>query len=404
MLKAHGPHSPTGQAPVSNVPLLDVARQNGPLQSQIAAAMAQVAQSGRFIFGPDCTELEHQVAQYSDVKFGIGCASGSDALLLALMAFDIGPGDEVIVPSFTFFATASAVTRLGARPVFVDIDPKSFNIDSEKVEAAITPVTKAIIPVHLFGLPADMTSIGRIANEFNLRVIEDAAQAIGAKYKGQRVGSIGDVGCLSFYPTKNLGGFGDGGMLLAQDEATTERLRKLRSHGMKPRYYHQEVGINSRLDSIQAAVLNVKLPKLDAWANARSQNAARYRSLFEQSGIAESDVVLPHETVDCDSVWNQFTVRIKNGRRDSLRDHLTKFGVGTEIYYPVPLHQQECFQSFNRTNTPLPITDQAAEEVLSLPIFPELTAEEQETVVSRIADYFQPRTHVGLSTAKSTTA
>jgi dTDP-4-amino-4,6-dideoxygalactose transaminase len=299
------------------------------------------------------------------------------------MALDVGEGDEVIVPSFTFFATASAVWRLGARPVFVDIDPHTFNLDPQKIEDAITPLTRAIIPVHLFGQCADMDAIGEIAARHGLHVIEDAAQAIGARFRGQAAGSMSAVACFSFYPTKNLGACGDAGLLTTHDAALAERLRLLAVHGMSPRYYHQVVGICSRLDSIQAAVLNVKLPKLAEWTAARRANARAYHAALSAAGLGD-ELRLPQCDVRCEHVWNQYTIRIGGGRRDALRSQLAAAGVGSEIYYPVPLHLQKCFQTLGYGPGSLPETERAAREVLSLPIFPELTTNELHTVVSRL--------------------
>jgi dTDP-4-amino-4,6-dideoxygalactose transaminase len=305
------------------------------------------------------------------------------------MALDIGDGDEVILPSFTFFATASAVWRLGAKPVFVDIDPRTFNLDPSALEDAITPLTRAIIPVHLFGQCADMDAIGVIANERGLHIIEDAAQAIGARFRSWPAGSMSAVGCLSFYPTKNLGGFGDGGMLTTHDSALAERLRLLAAHGMSPRYYHQAVGINSRLDTIQAAVLNVKLAHLDNWTQRRAANAERYDALLKGAGL-DGEMLLPACDPRCQHVWNQYTVRIPGGRRDGIKAALAAAGVGSEVYYPVPLHLQTCFQSLGYGLGSLPHTERAAREVLSLPIFPELTSAELEAVVSRLGDAIRP--------------
>lgn len=369
---------------ITPVPLLDVSRGNSPLREKVLAAFARVYDSGQFIYGPDCRQLEQSVAALCETEFAIGCASGSDALLLALMAYDIGPGDEVLVPSFTFFATASAVTRLGAKPVFVDIDPATFNIDPQLAARAVTPATKAIIPVHLFGQCADMGAIGEIAARHNLAVIEDAAQAIGAKFAGRPAGSLGNIGCLSFYPTKNLGGLGDGGMLTTSDAKLADRLRLLANHGMRPRYHHREVGINSRLDSLQAAVLNIKLEHLADWAAARRQNAGRYALLFAEAELGES-LTLPHTAQSCEHVWNQFTVRVTGGRRDEIRQQLSEAQVGSEIYYPIPLHQQQCFRWLGYSTGDLPETERAAAEVLSLPIYPEITEEEQQIVVAQLA-------------------
>lgn len=369
------------------VPLLDLKRQHGPLQEKMTAALAKVCDTGAFVLGPQVQELEKNVAAYCQTKHAIGCASGSDALLLALMALGIGPGDEVILPSFTFFATASAVTRLGARPVFADIEPRTFNIDPIQVERLVTPKTRAIIPVHLFGQCAEMDPLLRIARSIGASIVEDAAQAIGAEHGGRRAGSMGDIGCLSFYPTKNLGGAGDGGMLTTNSDALAERLRLLRGHGMQPRYYHQVIGINSRLDSFQAAVLNVKFPHLDPWTVDRQTNAERYHALFTAAGIDRS-VGLPIAAPWRRHVWNQYVIRVPEDRRDALRQHLAEAKIGSEIYYPLGLHAQQCFQYLGYKPGDLPETDRAAAEVLALPIFPELTAAEQQIVVDRVSAFY----------------
>ena len=370
------------------VPLLDIPRENAPLGEELQAAMHAVCQSGRFVMGPECEQFEQEIAAYCQVKHAVGCASGSDALLLALMALDIQAGDEVIVPSFTFFATASAVTRLGAVPVFVDIRPDSFNLCPTQVARAISPRTKVIIPVHLFGQAAEMNSLNALAHQHGLRVVEDAAQAIGACYHDQALGTWGDIGCFSFYPTKNLGGFGDGGMLTTNDDSLADRLRLLRTHGMRPRYYHREVGINSRLDTLQAAILSVKLRQLPAWTEARRRHALRYAELFAQAGLS-GDLELPAELPGCRHVWNQYTIRVRGGKRDELREYLQDKKIGTEIYYPVPLHQQDCFRSLHPAKQLLPVTERLAKSVLSLPVFPALTMDEQDAVVQAIAAYFQ---------------
>jgi dTDP-4-amino-4,6-dideoxygalactose transaminase len=370
------------------VPLLDLARQNGPLEEEIRAALDRVCSSGQFILGPDVSALEEAIADYCGTRFAVGCASGSDALLLALLAYGIGQGDEVIVPSFTFFATASAVFLAGAKPVFVDIEPKTFGLDPEGVRAAITSKTKAIIPVHLYGQCCEMGPILQLAEEHGLKIIEDAAQSIGAEYHGKRAGSIGDVGCLSFYPTKNLGCFGDGGMLVTSDEETADRLNLLRVHGMRPRYHHRVVGINSRLASLQAAVLRCKLPHLDSWTEARASHAQRYPGLFAEYGITEK-VQLPQTGWGRRHVWNQYVIRVTGtGRRDALRAFLHERGIGTEVYYPIPLHQQDCFAQLPDATRLLPETMKAAEQVLALPVFPELTSDEQRQVVEGIAEFF----------------
>lgn len=385
----NAPQNPSASSPAAlkPVPLFDISRQHQVLEQEIAAAMQKVCSSGRFILGPDCTDLETATAKYCHAKHAISCASGSDAILLALMAFDIGPGDEVICPSYTFFATASAVARLGATPIFVDIDPKSFNIDVRLIADEITSKTKAILPVHLYGQCVDMGPLMALARQHGLKVIEDSCQAIGAEYQGKRTGALGDVACFSYYPTKNLGAYGDGGMLTTDDDALADKLRLLRGHGMQPRYYHQIIGINSRLDSLQAAVLNVKLPHLDSWTEARQQRAERYTAAFNAVGL--TDVLdLPVVEAERRHVWNQYIVRVRDGKRDALRAFLAERKVGTEIYYPVPLHQQACFQYLGCTLGTLPETERAAFETLALPIFPELTIDEQRTVVEQIGAFF----------------
>lgn len=372
---------------IPTVPLLDVPRANAPLRDEIIAAITIVVDSGRFLFGPDVQKLEAECARRSGTKHGVGCASGSDALLLSLMALDIKPGDEVICPSFTFFATASPVSRLGATPVFVDIDPVTFNIDPAALEAAITPNTKAVIPVHLFGQCADMPRIMEICNRTGLAVIEDAAQAIGANIEGRPAGSWGQVGCISFYPTKNLGGFGDGGMLITNDADFEDRLRLFAGHGMRPRYHHQVIGINSRLDTIQAATLNVKMKHLESANIARQQNAQLYAALFDDAGL-EADIVLPQAIYGTGHVWNQYTVRVKNGQRDSLKEFLAERNIGAEIYYPIPVHAQECYQSRPNIAMDLTETNRAADEVLSLPIFPELEEAEIQAVVAGVSSFY----------------
>ncbi len=375
-----------GSHEVSSTPLIDIERENGPLREEIQAAMREVCDSGKFVLGPECSKLEERLAAYCGVRHAVGCASGSDALLLALMACGIGPGDEVIVPSYTFFATVSAVSRLGATPVFVDIEPAHFNIDPQRVPEVVTPRTKAIIPVHLFGQCADMETISQIASRHGLRVIEDACQAIGATFGAKRAGAMGDVGCFSFYPTKNLGAFGDGGMMTTNDDALAEKLRLLRAHGMQPRYFHRLVGVNSRLDSLQAAVLNVKLNHLDRWTELRRTNSARYDLLFAGCGV-ERKLGLPCAAPNRGHVWNQYVIRVPGGRRDALRAYLAQRQIGSEIYYPVPVHLQECFADLRDQRGRLPETERAALETLALPIFPHLTAAEQDYVVSHIAAF-----------------
>lgn len=380
MSKAAGTHA--------QVPLLDVNRGNQELHAEIMAAIEAVVLSGRFLHGPEVSELEGMVSQTCQVKHAIGCASGSDALLLALMALDIQPGDEVIVPSFTFFATASAVSRLGAIPVFVDIDPHTFNMDPAQFEANISSRTRAVIPVHLFGQCAAMDRICSIASAHRITVIEDAAQAIGASYLDKPAGSWGQMGCFSFYPTKNLGGMGDGGMLVCQDDELNSKLRLIAAHGMAPRYYHKLVGVNSRLDTIQAAILKVKYQKLETYGQARHKNAMRYNEMFQALGLTE-EFDLPFHAPEADHVWNQYGIRIRHGRRDELRKHLAESGIGNEVYYPVPLHLQECFKELGYAEGSLPITEQIAGEILHLPIYPELTESEQDSVVSAIERFFK---------------
>lgn len=372
------------------VPLLDIGRGNCEIRDEVLKAVAEVYDSGRFLYGPQVTELEQMIASACNTQHAIGCASGSDAILLALMSLDIQPGDEVIVPSFTFFATASAVARLGAKIVFADIDPCTYNIDPLQITAKITARTRAIIPVHLFGQSAQMTEICNIAGNREIAVIEDAAQAIGAAYHGRPVCSWGHIGCISFYPTKNLGGFGDGGMLATQSDAVADRLRLLAGHGMRPRYHHQEIGINSRLDTIQAAGLVVKAKRLASYTAERQRIAANYHQLLEQAGLSKNGLIdLPYQDAAAFHVWNQYSLRVREGRRDGLRAYMTDNKVGSEIYYPIPLHEQVCFKGLGYAAEELPQTHRAAKEILHLPIFPGLTQAEQESVVATISHYFK---------------
>ncbi|MGO9339972.1 MAG: DegT/DnrJ/EryC1/StrS family aminotransferase [Terracidiphilus sp.] len=359
------------------VPLLDLKAQYAYLKDEILAAVSEVLDSQVCILGPKVAELEQRVAALSDCKFGVGVSSGTDALLASLMALGIGPGDEVITTPFTFFATAGCISRTGALPVFVDIDPRSYNLDPGKIEAAITPHTKAIIPVHLYGQMCDMDPIMEIAARHNLYVIEDAAQAISATYKGRKAGSVGTVGCFSFFPSKNLGGAGDGGMIVTNDAALHDRLVAMRSHGSKPKYYHKFVGGNFRLDPLQAAILLVKLPHLADWSEARRRNAAIYDKAF-----ANSDVRTPSITPDCVSIFNQYTIRVSS--RDSIVRALGQEGIGAEIYYPLPLHQQECFVGKCRIVGELRESEMASRSVLSLPVYPELTQEQLDCVANSV--------------------
>ncbi|TWT74028.1 DegT/DnrJ/EryC1/StrS family aminotransferase [Allorhodopirellula solitaria] len=380
---------PTTQPTPAGVPLLDVNRDNRPHREEFIEALTDVVDSGRFLFGPDVTELECEVAGYCQVDNAVGCASGSDALLLALMALNIGPGDEVIVPSFTFFASVSCITRLGATPVFADICPDTFNVDPQSIQSLISTKTKAIIPVHLFGQCAQIDSICQIAGKHDIPVIEDAAQAIGAAYHSRPAGSWGEIGCFSFYPTKNLGGMGDGGMITTRDAALADRLRLFAGHGMRPRYYHQVVGINSRLDTFQAAVLRVKLRHLSAAIDARTEVADRYDRLLQEAGVVSSEAItLPTRDANATHVWNQYAIRVDGGRRDQLRSYLSERSIGSEIYYPVPMHEQECFQDIEFRHNGLTETERASREVLNLPVFPSLTEAEQGRVVDAIASFY----------------
>ncbi len=347
--------------------------------------MTRVADSQRFIMGPEVDAFEHDIAAVVDVRHAIGVSSGTDALLAALMALDIGPGDEVVTTTFSFFATAGAIARVGATPVFVDIDPVSFNLDVVEAARACTARTRALMPVHLFGQAADMSAVLALADEYKLKVIEDAAQAIGASDHGGLVGGIGDLGCFSFFPSKNLGAFGDAGLVTTNNDRLAHRVRLLRNHGMEPKYHHALVGGNFRIDALQAAILRVKLPHLAGWTEARRANADRYRALFAEAGLGER-VRLPAERPDHRHVYNQFVIRAAD--RDGLKRHLDARGIGTEIYYPVPFHQQACFASMGSARGAFPHAERAAAEVLALPIYPELTAEQQQLVVTEIAAYY----------------
>ncbi|MFN3189075.1 MAG: DegT/DnrJ/EryC1/StrS family aminotransferase [Aureliella sp.] len=372
---------------VSSVPLLDVSRSNNPIRDEVLQALADVYDSGRFLFGPAVQELEADVAKVSNAKYGVGCASGSDALLLSLMALGISPGDEVICPSFSFFATASCISRLGANIVFADIDPLTYNVDPLDVARKISPKTRAIIPVHLFGQSAQMDVLCKLAADHEIPLVEDAAQAIGAAYHGRPVGSWGQVGCISFYPTKNLGGFGDGGMMTTNSDIIADRLRLLAGHGMRPRYYHSEVGINSRLDTFQAAALLIKMKHLENYTAQRRTNACQYFELIEEQGLQDYGIETPYVDPAAHHVWNQFSLRVADGRRDALRTFLQERSIGSEIYYPIPLHMQACYRDLGYREGDLPFTETASREILHLPIFPELTIEEQRTVVQAISSF-----------------
>ncbi|WHZ15590.1 MAG: Aminotransferase, DegT/DnrJ/EryC1/StrS family [Nitrospira sp.] len=375
------------------VPLLDLRAHHAPLYDQLLAAIDQVLRSQSFILGPEVSKLEERVASYCQARFGIGVSSGTDALLVALMAIEIGPGDEVITTPYSFFATAGAITRLGARPIFVDIDPITFNIDPAKIERTITKKTRAIIPVHLYGQCADMEPILRIAQNHGLKVIEDGAQAIGADYRdGRRACSMGTVGCLSFFPSKNLGALGDGGMVVTNDPEIADRIKVLRVHGGKPKYYHKFIGGNFRLDTLQAAVLNVKLDCLDDWTRRRQENAQRYEALVSERGLLENpEIRLPEPVYRAHGVrhyhiYNQFVLRVP--RRDELMAFLKQKGIGTEVYYPVPFHLQECFRYLGYRAGDFPESERAAKETVALPIYPELTAVQQSEVVDAIHAFY----------------
>ena len=378
------------------VPLLDLKKQYETIKTEIREATEEVFDSQRFIMGPRVEELEEQIAEYSGCRFGVGVSSGTDALLISLMSAGIGPGDMVITTPYTFFATVGAIVRAGARPLFADIREDTFNLDPELLEMMLLSLpeeekekAKAVIPVHLYGQCADMEPILNLAEKFGLTVIEDAAQAIGAVYKRpeigtKRAGSMGLYGCFSFFPSKNLGAFGDGGMVTTSDPEVYDRLKKLRNHGASPKYYHAIIGGNFRLDALQAAILTVKLRYLDQWTEKRQENAARYRTLFHKEGLEE--VRLPDEKEER-HIYNQFVIRVP-GKRDALRSFLSEQGVGSEIYYPVPLHMQACFSSLGYKREDFPLSVAAAETSLALPVFPELTSEQIRYVVDMIAQFF----------------
>lgn len=369
-----------------NVPLLDLKAQYRVIKAEVLSAIEAVCDDQGFVLGPRVLAFEEKMAQYIGSRYAIGCASGSDALLLSLMAMGVKAGDEVITVPFTFFATAGAISRLGARPVFVDIHPDTFNIDPTLIERAITPRTKAIMPVHLFGQCADMAAINEIARRHKLHVIEDACQAIGAAQHDKRAGVLGDTGCFSFFPTKNLGGFGDGGLITTNDKALADSMSMLRVHGSHVRYLHEAIGINSRLDALQAVVLDIKLKYLDQWAEGRRRNATRYEQLFQQAGLLNR-ITLPATKAGNFHVYNQFTIRVS--KRDELRAYLKEKGVGTEIYYPLPMHLQNCYQDLGYRKGAFPESERAAEEVLSLPIFAELAEAQQEYVAESLAGFYQ---------------
>ena len=388
---------------ITNVPLLDLKAQYATIREEVQSAINEVCESQYFVLGPKVAELEQSVADYSGCKYGIGVSSGTDALLIALMALDIGPGDAVITTPYTFFATGGTVARIGARPIFCDIDPETYNLDPKAlaevidrdcktmdgklVHSASGAAVRAVMPVHLYGQMADMAAIMEITRQHALAVVEDAAQAIGSETPDRRrAGSIGDIGCFSFFPSKNLGAFGDGGMCTTNDESLAEKLKVLRVHGGKPKYYHAIIGGNFRLDALQAAVLSVKLNYLDDWSRRRQANADYYDDAFASSDVA-SVVKTPHRIADGRHIFNQYVISVP--RRDDLRAYLKDNGIATEIYYPVPLHQQQCFADLGYSVGSCPRSESAAESTLALPVYPELTRLQLDYIVSRIGDFYR---------------
>jgi len=375
-----------------DIPLLDLKAQYSTIKKEIKSAIKEVLESQYFILGAKVEELEGKIASYSGAKFAVGVSSGTDALLVSLMALDIKAGNEVITTPFTFFSTAEVIARLNAIPVFIDIDQITYNIDPQKIEAAITERTKAIIPVHLFGQCADMDPILEIANKYNLYVIEDAAQAIGAEYKGRKAGSMGELGIFSFFPSKNLGGYGDGGMVVTNNENLYAKIKILRVHGAKPKYYHKIIGGNFRLDAIQSAVLNVKFKYLDQWSQKRRENAAYYNKKFKDMGLIENGNIktpVPFYKSNGDKnyhIYNQFTIQAEN--RDKLKEFLKENGIATEIYYPIPLHLQQCFKDLGYKKGDLPFSEEASESVLSIPVYPELKDEQKKYIVKKISEFY----------------
>ena len=383
------------------VPLLDLRAQYSTIRAEVEAAIAEVMESQHFILGPKVEQCEIAIARYCGCPYAVGVSSGSDALLACLMAENIGPGDEVITTPYTFFATVGAIARVGATPVFVDIDPMTYNLDTSQIVSKVTSKTRAIIPVHLYGQMADMDTVMAVAEKHGLVVIEDAAQAIGAESKGRRAGSIGHYGCLSFFPSKNLGAAGDGGMIVTNDAKRAEKLKCLRAHGSKPKYHHRIVGGNFRLDAIQAAIVSAKLPHLDQWTATRQQNAKKYDQLFSEAGLATAGNGLPHvglpAVVANRHIFNQYVIRFS--RRDQLQATLQKRGIGTEVYYPIPMHLQECFAYLGHGVGTFPESERAAKETLALPISPELSEPQLRYVVESIRDFIatNPLTEVTFS-------
>ena len=377
--------SPKIDAPKTmTVPLLDLKAQYATIKPELDAAVHSVLDSARFIGGPEITALEAEIAAYSHAAYGVGVATGPDALLLALKALGVGPGDEVITSAYSFFASASTIALAGAKPVFCDIEESTYNLDPTKLAACLTAKTKAVVPVHLFGQCADMPAVRALCDPKGIPVLEDAAQAIGSEWQGKRAGEMGVGACFSFFPSKNLGGIGDGGMVVASDDAFADKVRLLREHGARPKYHHKILGQNSRLDALQAAVLRVKLRHLEAWHAGRQANAALYREL-----LAGTNVGLPLARPEARHIYNQFVVRTP--KRDALKQHLTDAGIGTEVYYPRPLHVQECFADLGHRTGDFPQSEAAALETLALPIYPELTGEQIAYVSARIHDHLGAR-------------
>lgn len=366
--------------------MLDVAAQNEPLMNTLIAKAADVIRSGRYILGPEVEAFEREVAEYVGVRHAVGVSSGTDALMVALMALDVGKGDEVITTPFTFFATGGCIARVGARPVFVDIRPDTFNIDVDQVAAAVTPRTRAVMPVHLFGQSCDMESMTAVASQRGLAIIEDAAQAIGTKSPLGPVGGLGEYGCFSFFPSKNLGGFGDGGLVTTEDPVLADKARVMRAHGSKPKYYHAVIGGNFRIDALQAALLRVKLPELEAWTARRRENAERYDAAFSAFGLDE-DLLAPPPRRFEGHIYNQYVIR--TSRRDALQAHLRDAQIATAIYYPVPLHRQECFASLGYGEGSLPVSERASREVLALPIFAGLGESRQNRIIDTVVSFLR---------------
>jgi len=375
--------------PVTEVPLLDLLAQFSTISDEIRAAVDSVLVSQQFIMGPEVTKFEEEIASYCQVKHAIGVSSGSDALIVTLMAMGIGPGDEVITSPYTFFATGGAIARLGATPVYIDIDRHTYNMDPTLLKPTINSKTKAIIPVHLFGQCADMDPINEIASEQGIPVIEDSAQAIGARYKGRAAGSLGRAGCFSFFPSKNLGAYGDGGLVTTDDDQLAEQIRVLRVHGSRPKYFHKVVGGNFRLDAIQAAILRVKLKYLDGWSDARASNVQKYAEKIRLAEIGEDELELP-SVIEDRHVFHQFVIRTKV--RDALQAHLSAKKIGTQVYFPLPLHIQECFSELGYSEGDLPQSETAARETLALPVYPEMTDAQIQYVVDALRSFFVNQT------------